>query len=44
MFERLRRLAPGYLADIIAVPGNPAKDISVTQDVHFVTKAGRIFP
>jgi imidazolonepropionase-like amidohydrolase len=42
--HELGRLAPGYLADIIAVPGNPAEDITVTQDVQFVMKGGRIFP
>src|SRR5262249_2486050 len=32
------RLAPGQLADIIAVPGNPLEDITVTQHVSFVMK------
>jgi len=34
-------LAPGKLADIIAVPGNPLEDISVTRDVRFVMLGGR---
>ncbi len=34
-------LAEGMLADIIAVPGNPLEDISVTTDVRFVMVAGR---
>lgn len=38
----LGRLAPGYLADVIAVPGNPRVDITTTQDVRFVMKEGRI--
>jgi len=38
----LGRLAPGYLADIIAVPGDPATDITVAQDVRFVMKDGHI--
>jgi imidazolonepropionase-like amidohydrolase len=38
----LGRLAPGYLADIIAVPGDPTGDITVTQHVRFVMKDGRI--
>ncbi len=38
----LGRLAPGYLADVIAVPGNPRVDIATTQDVRFVMKDGRI--
>jgi imidazolonepropionase-like amidohydrolase len=37
----LGRLAPGYLADIIAVPADPTTDITVTQDVRFVMKDGR---
>ena len=39
----LGRLAPGYLADIIAVPGDPSEDISVTKDVCFVMKDGHIY-
>ena len=39
----LGRLAPGYLADIIAVPGDPSEDIKVTKDVRFVMKDGRIY-
>jgi len=38
----LGRLAPGYLADIIAVPGDPTRDISITSDVQFVMKSGRV--
>jgi imidazolonepropionase-like amidohydrolase len=34
-------LAEGMLADIIAVPGNPLEDISVTTDVRFVMVGGR---
>jgi len=37
------RLEPGLLADIIAVPGDPSKDIKVTQDVRFVMKGGRVY-
>ena len=37
------RLAEGYLADIIAVPGDPLADISVTKDVNFVMKGGKVF-
>jgi len=35
-------LKPGYLADIIAVKGNPLDDISATERVTFVMKGGVI--
>jgi len=34
------RIEPGLLADLIAVPGNPADDITLTEDVRFVMKGG----
>lgn len=37
------RLANGLLADIIAVPGDPLQDISVTRDVKFVMKGGKVY-
>jgi imidazolonepropionase-like amidohydrolase len=36
-------LKPGYLADVIAVPGNPLTDISVLQKVTFVMKGGVVY-
>src|SRR2546421_10782923 len=36
------RLAPGLLADVIAVPGDPLSDIGVTERVQFVMKGGRV--
>ena len=41
--SELGRLAPGYCADIIAVPGDPTRDISTTLDVRFVMKGGRVY-
>jgi imidazolonepropionase-like amidohydrolase len=36
-------LESGYLADVIAVPGDPTQDISVLQNVAFVMKGGVVF-
>ena len=36
-------LKPGYLADIIAVPGNPVNDIGALTRIAFVMKGGTIF-
>ncbi|QYL18932.1 metal-dependent hydrolase family protein [Mycolicibacterium pallens] len=41
--DELGRLAPGNLADIIAVPGDPSADISTTLDVRFVMKGGEVY-
>ena len=40
---QIGELKPGYFADMIAVPGNPLEDISVTQRVSFVMKGGVIY-
>ena len=40
---RIGELKAGYYADVIAVPGNPLDDISVTQRVSFVMKGGVIY-
>lgn len=36
-------IAPGAYADVIAVSGDPLRDIKVLEDVHFVMKDGRVF-
>ncbi len=37
------RIRPGLLADVIAVPGDPVRDIAVLEDVRFVMKGGKVF-
>jgi imidazolonepropionase-like amidohydrolase len=36
-------LEPGYLADVIAVAGNPLEDVSTLKNVSFVMKSGVIY-
>jgi imidazolonepropionase-like amidohydrolase len=40
---KIGALKPGYLADIVTVPGNPLTDISVLQKVNFVMKGGLVY-
>ena len=40
---QIGELKAGYFADVIAVPGNPLEDISVTTKVGFVMKNGVIY-
>ena len=35
-------IAPGKLADLIAVPGDPLQDITATERVHWVMQGGRV--
>jgi imidazolonepropionase-like amidohydrolase len=37
---QIGELKPGYLADVVAVPGNPLEDIGVLGHVEFVMKGG----
>ncbi|MGO9650138.1 MAG: amidohydrolase family protein [Terriglobales bacterium] len=41
--EQIGVLKAGYFADVIAVQGDPLKDISVLQNVKFVMKAGAVY-
>jgi imidazolonepropionase-like amidohydrolase len=43
MSELLGSIAPGKMADLIAVEGNPLEDVSTLQHVLFVMKAGRTY-
>ncbi|MGA8026386.1 MAG: amidohydrolase family protein [Bryobacteraceae bacterium] len=40
---QIGELKPGYLADVIAVLGNPLQDIGVVQKVSFVMKGGIVY-
>jgi imidazolonepropionase-like amidohydrolase len=42
MADRIGRITPGFLADIIAVAGNPTEDITALQRVTFVMAQGRV--
>jgi imidazolonepropionase-like amidohydrolase len=41
--DQIGALKKSYFADIIAVPGNPLEDISVTGKVSFVMKGGVVY-
>jgi imidazolonepropionase-like amidohydrolase len=41
--DRLGTLEPGKLADIVAVPGDPVRDIAVMSRVSFVMKDGAVY-
>jgi imidazolonepropionase-like amidohydrolase len=40
---QIGQLKPGFLADVIAVPGNPLEDISAVTKVSFVMKDGVVY-
>lgn len=41
--NQIGTIAPGKMADIVAVPGNPLERIEVMADVNFVMKAGQVY-
>ncbi len=43
MAERIGSIAPGYEADIIALDGDPLKDITAVRRVTFVMKGGVVY-
>lgn len=40
--DRIGRLEQGYLADVIAVEGDPLADVTVLEDVRFVMRGGEV--
>ena len=40
---RLGSITKGKLADIIAVRGDPLRDVRLLEDVRFVMKEGRVY-
>ena len=40
--DRLGRIAPGYVADLVALPGDPLTNIAAARHASFVMQGGRI--
>ena len=41
--DTIGTLAPGFEADIVAVPGDPLTDIAALRSVSFVMKGGKVY-
>jgi imidazolonepropionase-like amidohydrolase len=41
--KQIGTMAPGFEADIIAIDGDPVKDITAVQSVVFVMKGGKVY-
>ena len=41
--DRIGTIAPGFEADLVAVEGNPLKDIMAVRRVVFVMKGGKVY-
>jgi imidazolonepropionase-like amidohydrolase len=43
MADKIGTIAPGYEADLIAVEGDPLRDVTALTRVRFVMKGGLVF-